>query len=71
MVCLTNDADAWCLPPRGYAIAGGPARANGVGHAVVVQDGKLVHDPHEGWDGLREIEDYTIIYSQEVVQREP
>ena len=55
-------ADAWFFPPKGYALAGGKSKSNGVSHSVVTLDGKLAHDPHEGWDGLASVEDYVIIY---------
>jgi hypothetical protein len=39
------------FPPQGYAIAVGPSPRNpNIQHAVVVLDGRIVHDPHP--DGL-------------------
>ena len=56
-----NDG-AWFMPPKGYAIANGIAKNGEVRHAVIVLDGKLIHDPHPGWKGLKKVESYVVIY---------
>ena len=53
----------------GYYIAGGVAE-NGVGHAVVMKDGQLAHNPHEGWGELTEIKEYVIFYPLDNILRE-
>jgi hypothetical protein len=58
-------ASAWFFPPKGISISGGKAQ-NGASHAVVVLNGKLAHDPHEGWNGLKEVEDYVVIYPTKI-----
>lgn len=47
-------------------IVGGPARDNGLPHYVIMRgigDGilELVHDPHEGWDGITHVEDALLL----------
>lgn len=44
-------------------IAGGPAKANGVAHYCVMESGtwKLLHDPHEGWEGITAVEDVLFL----------
>ena len=70
-----EDFDAWCFsrklqvcgrgpgkPPTGYAIACGPSpRFSSCGHAVVVLDGELVHDPHPDRTGIPEVWEYFTI----------
>jgi len=53
----------WRFVPTGYAIAGGPSpRGIEDGHAVVVRNGELVHDPHPSRSGLSgPIEDYEFL----------
>jgi hypothetical protein len=41
--------------PRGYYLASGPAD-RGCKHIVIMNDGKLVHDPHPSRAGLTKIE---------------
>jgi len=59
---------AWFLPPKGYAIANGISKSSEIRHSVIVLNGELVHDPHPGWDGLKVVESYVIIYPNAVVR---
>jgi hypothetical protein len=45
---------------RGYHLINGPNTRNGVLHAVVGKDGRMVHDPFPGGLGLKKIDTYTI-----------
>lgn len=51
----------WNAVPAGYAIAGGPSPRHRDGHAVVVLDGRMVHDPHPSRAGLEEVENYEVL----------
>lgn len=55
-------AHLWKNAPRGLAIAGGSSpRGLAIGHAVVVKDGKLWHDPHPSRAGIVDVEGYDIL----------
>jgi hypothetical protein len=57
------DADK---PPASYAIAFGQSpRRFDSDHAIVVEDGVMVHDPHPSSEGLRDVKGYWVICRDE------
>jgi hypothetical protein len=66
-VCMSRGVriiHAWAswfpAPPKGLHIAGGQS-TRGLDHVVLVEDGRMVHDPHPSRAGLLEIEDYWLM----------
>jgi hypothetical protein len=60
---FTYDADN---PPASYAIAFGQSlRRSDSDHAIVVEDGVMVHDPHPSSEGLLEVKGYWVIFRDE------
>ncbi len=56
-------------PPKGYALAYGPA-PRGVRHAVVVLDGALAWDPHPSRDGLISIDIFEAMVPMTEAEKE-
>lgn len=47
--------------PRGYAVGSGVS-PRGLRHAVVVQDGAIVHDPHPSRAGVEQVEAFYALF---------
>ncbi len=58
--CAIADS-SWDVPKDAFVMAGGKS-PSGLGHYVIMKNGKLMHDPHPSGEGLvGEIEDYLLI----------
>jgi hypothetical protein len=66
---LADDRRSYpAISPPGYAIAVGPSPRNEGHHAVVSQDGLIVHDPHPNGTGIVRVDYWLMLVP---VQRGP
>lgn len=60
-ISSTDDNPLKCYPPQTYYIGNGIG-PTGVRHAIVCREGKMVHNPHKGWEEDFPIDDIDFFW---------